>query len=80
MTIPSLTTLDHLARKNGYYTWLETQSIPDANPPRGQVTAIGLVSVGETLPAYLAAFTGGLKGEDFEDAIDDCCDWMIDRA
>jgi hypothetical protein len=68
--------LDRQARRHGFQTWLETQVIPDSNPRRGDFTAVGLIKPGAEHPAFICAFIGGMKGDDYKDAIDECLDWL----
>jgi hypothetical protein len=68
--------LDRQARRHGYQTWLEAQTLPNSNPRRGELSAVGLIKPGADHPAFICAFVGGMKGDDYRDAIDECLDWL----
>jgi hypothetical protein len=40
------------------------------------LSAVGLIKPGAEHPAFICAFIGGMKGDDYKDAIDECLDWL----
>jgi hypothetical protein len=68
--------LDRQARRHGYQTWLEAQPLLNSDPRRGELSAVGLIKPGAEHPAFICAFIGGMKGDDYKDAIDECLDWL----
>jgi len=74
--VNAMDALDREARRHGYQTWLEAQTIPHSYPPRGELSAVGLIKPGAKNPSFICAFIGGLNGDDFKDSIDECLDWL----
>lgn len=62
-----LATLDVVARRHGWRTWLE------ANDEK--LTAIGLIRPKAAFPSHIVSFDGGLHSEEFEYALDECMDF-----
>ena len=76
----AMAALDRQARRFGYRTWLEAETLQGSEPRVGDLTAVGLIKPGAEHPAFICAFIGGLHGDDFVDAIDECLDWLEAKA